>query len=427
MTIKQFFAGFRKKAMSFGRMIFTNNPAMYIEWNRREEYLKSDAVYSIVQTIATKAASVPLYVYKPKADATKYFRMTKSGAAFGRMYQERVKALGEIVADNELSRLLMNPNPSQGADAFYVGVFSFYKLFGECFIWLNRGGIEGGKVLEMYLIPPHMVTILPDPMDLYGVAAYRFDLSGQVVDVPKEQVLHWKNFNPQFDAINRTHLRGFSPLVPGSKRVQMDSDATDATVAMYQNGGARGALTNEMLSDLTPEQEGDLRGLINGRANGTAVKSMVATLPGKWQYLDMGLSSVDMQLLLGQEMTMKRLCALFGCPYELFQSDTTFANKEMAMKSLITNTIMPMCYSFRDELNRVLSDGKTYADFDFSTLPEMQDDMSKIVAAAKDSWWITPNEKRELTGYDPLKDAAMDRIYVPTGIEDISNLTMPDE
>ena len=52
--------------------------------------------------------------------------------------------------------------------------------------------------------------------------------------------------------------------------------------------------------------------------------------------------------------------------------------------------------------------------------------MEKIVAQAVSMWWITPNEKRQLSKYDDLPDPAMDTVYLPTGLTPIGDSMMAD-
>jgi HK97 family phage portal protein len=333
--------------------------------------------------------------------------------------------LDEVDQSSNLAKLLMKPNPNQGADAFFEGVFSFYFLKGESFIWLNRGGKEGGEVLEMYIVPPSKITLVADEQDLYGIKYYLLDIGGKPIPIQKEDILHWKTFNPEFDAQTRSHLRGFDPMKPLKRRLQQDNDSMDAAVAMFQNGGAKGVIFEKSLIDLTPTQETQLQKVVDTKLNNNKMKAAIAQLQGDWGYLDLGLNSVDMQLLGAQELTLKRLCAAFGFPYEFFQSDTTFANKEMAQKGWVSNIIMAACNSFRDEFNRTVTASfkSGFCDFEFDMLPEMQEDVKEMAttyALLHDRGIINTDEFRELSGFEPSGNP-IHKLFMYNGvpIEDI--------
>lgn len=373
-----------------------------------EGYNANTAVYSIVNKDAQKFASIPMYVYKRKGDES----------------EEQ---------ENDLSKLLNRPNEYQGQDSFRQLVRTYYKLTGEVFIWLNRGDLGDltgeqrlkKPVFETYVLPSDNVLLIPDPTNMWGIAGYILVVNGKRITLPKEDVIHWKQ--PSLAPIDNSleHLRGRSPLASGYKTLQQNNDATAAAVRMYQNDGAKGVLYSEIVSDFSPEQKNQLDTVINKKLNNSDVKGAVARLAGKWGYLDLGKSNTDLGLLEGKNISLKELCFLFDVPFELFDSQTTFANKEQAQKGWLTNSIIPSCKQFDDELNRVLLkafnlDSTYYIGSDWSDLPELQDDYSKLVNSLAQAWWMTPNEKREWMGEEPIP--GFDECLIPTGLQPVSML-----
>ena len=382
------------------------------------------AVYSIVMKDATKFGSIPRYVYDAKKK------------------EEKAYNDNEYVLTNDLSKLLLRPNEYQGQDAFFTAVRAFYKICGESFIWLNRGDLEAYRnpngsfnddvidrlpVLEMYVLPSNHVEVISDKENLWGVIGYQLDVTGRKVPIRKNDVIHWKNVNLDFDAVTRPHLRGMPPLTPGYRTLQQNNDATDSSVRMYQNDGSKGALTNETLDKLKPEQESQLRRIVDAKINNNDVKGAVAMLQGKWAYLNFGGTSVDLQLLEGKELSWKELCFLFEVPYEFFDSHTPYAEKQLAQVGWLTNAIIPASKQLDDELNRILLrafklENVAFIACDYSELPEMQQDLGKMVLALKDAWWITPNEKREMMMEEPRDEPEFDEPWVPTGYQPLSQL-----
>jgi HK97 family phage portal protein len=423
----------QKKTMSFPG-VYVGTQATYLKWDKDiNAYSNNDTVYTVIKKIAKKAANVPLYSYLPK-NQTALKRYKHSPVNNVQRYQlDRIKALDEVVSNSALSQLINNPNPSQGADSFYEGLFSFYSLFGEAFVWLNRGGIENGEVLEMYLLPPSKIELVPDPTDLYGVTGYLLEINGKFIPIAKTDMIHWKTFNPTFDPIDRSHLRGFNPFIPLKRRLQQDNDAMEAAVAMFQNGGAKGVLTNETLDNLTPEQAGQLKSVIDNKINNTNMKAAVATLQGKWDYLDIGKDSVDMQLLDSQDKTMERIAMALGIDPDILVPGQSYSNKEWAQKKFVTDLIMPMCNSLRDELNRQLVPafkGREYLDFDFSAISELQDDYSKMSTVYNgmfDRGAISGNEYRQLLGFEPTTEQMHDKYLITGNYGLIEDIDVPNE
>lgn len=396
-----------------------------------EGYNANSAFYSIIKADAEKFASIPRYV----ADAKKLEeKRRKVPLQFKALMKAEPMTTDSV--KQTLDKLLNRPNPYQGQAAFFKTVRSYYKTCGEAFIWLNRGdtdGLDDSKiatmpVLEMYPLPSYRMEVVPDPENLWGVAGYLLDANGTKIPFKKSEVIHWKDTNLTFDASTKEHLRGMPALKPGAADLQQNNDATRSSIRMYQNDGSKGALFNKDLSKATPTQETQIRNVIDRKINNNDVKGAVAALQGEWGYVDLGKTSIDLDLLKGKEMSMKMLCFLIGVPYTMFDPNTAWANSEWQQKNWVSNRIIPASTELDDELNRVLLrafalEGKFIIQCDYSQLPEMQADMKALTEWLKEAWWIKPNEKRDLMGWE--KDDAeplMDEYWVPNGFTPMSQL-----
>lgn len=385
------------------------------------------AVYSIVKKDCNKFAAIPRYVL----DAKKLQEKSNPKSI-------KFKAAPDAILTNDLSKLLNRPNEYQGQDAFFKSVRGFYKVCGEGIIWLNRGDDvdNNGKkisdaewqkrpVLEMYSLPSNRVKLIPDVDFWWGTIGYTLTVAGTDWPMRKIDIIHWKDINLEWDAITRVHQRGMPPLRPGAYTAQQNIDSTKAAVRQYQNDGAKGVLFEEMGHQNTPEQQGQIRSVIDAKINNNDVKGAVATLQGKWGYLNFGGTSVDMELLEGKKFTWQELCFLFDVPYEFFDSNTTYANKEQAKKNWLNDSIIPACKELDDEMNRILLrafllEGKALICTDASELPEMQEDIGELVKSLETAWYVTPNQKLEALGYEPRQEPEFDEPWVPQGITPLS-------
>ena len=66
------------------------------------------------------------------------------------------------------------------------------------------------------------------------------------------------------------------------------------------------------------------------------------------------------------------------------------------------------------------AEGQLLIQCDYTELPEMQQDMKALTDWLKDAWWIYPNEKRELQGYEKSTDPLMDEAWVPNNLTPMS-------
>lgn len=146
-----------------------------------------------------------------------------------------------------------------------------------------------------------------------------------------------------------------------------------------------------------------------------------------WDYLNFGLSSVDMELVKTMQISLNQWCRVFGLPAVLFDVDTSsYNNYQNAMRDLITNTIVPMCCSLRDELNKWLVPRfgeNVYIDFDITALPEMQQDIERMVRSLRDANWLTFDEKRVAMNYSE-KEGAYEYSYVNGGLVQLEQVSM---
>jgi HK97 family phage portal protein len=412
-----------------------------------EGYMANSDVYSIVTFLARKAGSIPWYVYKmkpgekAKTSLERYKQLSKglhNKGAFERALMERKNAYEEnMVTGTPLAKLLERPNPQQAQDQFFQNLFGYRILSGEGNIYGNDGNIENGKFLELNVLPTQFLEIYPDPNDLYGLLGYKL-MVAQGINIPKANVCHWKSWNPDFNDVTRSHLRGVSPLRSAWKLLRMSNNAADASAKMTQNGGAKGALVpqpvNNNIPQMTPEQASIIQRAINERINGTDNKGSVGVMQYPYNYLNFGLSSVDMELVKTLQMTLHQWCRVFGMPIVLFDTDTSsYNNYTNGMRDLITNTIAPLCAELRDELNAWLVPRfgeNVYIDFDISALPELQSDMEKMVSQLKQADWLTFDEKRTAMGYEE-KGGAYASSYVSGGMMPLEmsmmDLTVPDD
>jgi HK97 family phage portal protein len=219
-------------------------------------------------------------------------------------------------------------------------------------------------------------------------------------------------------------IRGMSPLQAAYRTSMMGNEAEIAAYSMMKNGGAKGALSPEPVNQQVPmvtlEQAHEIKNFMRDYVNGGINKGNITVLQTPWKYLDFGLSSVDMQLIESQKVTLHKLCRVFGVPVVLFEADyMTDNNYQNALRDLVTNTIVPAIASLRDELNRWLvsknGNDQYYVDFDIQALPELQKNILELFNAVKHADHLTMDEKREFTGYE-ARGGAYAYSYVNSGL-----------
>ena len=433
--------GLKPNGYSYPMVLGQTVMSQYNKQTSVEDSFASNAdVYAIVSLLARKMASIPWYVYKKKEEKgakialKRYETLSRSpinNNVIGEALKWREKAVDEELSDSELARLINRPNPTQGQDKFFEILGTYYWLTGEGFIWGNNGGFENSPMVELYALPSQNIDHILDAEDIFGIKGWKLNIGGGIY-LPKESILQWKMANPLV-IDDHVGIRGLSPLQAAFRTSQMGNQAEIASYSMMKNGGAKGALVPEAIGNMLPpvtlEQAAAIKDHINTYVNGSTNKGNIDVFQTPWKYLDFGLSSVDMQLIESQKITLHKLCRVFGVPVVLFEADyMTDNNYQNALRDLVTNTIVPAIASLRDELNRWLARNGEYIDYDIQALPELQRDIEKLVSGLAVANWLTMDEKREAMGYE-RKGGEYDMAYVNSGLIPLgeSSLTIPDE
>ena len=408
-------------------------------------FCASTWLYAIISKNAKKFGSIPRYLYDEKK-----LLQEKDGKV--RFYTKAAKP--DMLFESDLNKLLDRPNEYQGGSQFFALLYAFYLSTGEGFIWLNRGDnaqrydpktdtlvdrsdkeLDAMPVLEMYVLPTQNVNVLKDPNNVFGISGYELEVAGTKIPIRKGDIIHWRDINLKFDVSTGVHLRGFTRMKAGDKTIQESKDIAKSSVRMVQNDGAKGILFSEDLKadDVTPQQESDIRRVVNAKINDNDIKGAVALLMGsKWEYIDLAFTSVDLNLVEAKVKNAEELCALWDTPHLMFVSTSaTLANLEGTTRNWVNNSIIPAVKELDELLTLRLSapyqlQNKARIASDFSELPEMQQDVNKLVDTLSKAWWVTPNQKLIAMGYEASTEPLMNEVWVPSGIQPLSEVTADD-
>ena len=415
-----------------------------IVWNPENDdtyinkgYRFNSTIYSIVNLITKTASTIPFMVYEVKNEneLKRYKSMTSGNFNSNAMLQSKIlqkKALVEV-EDTELHQLLNRPNPAQSYNAWLQEVVAFGKLTGNRYIYgiSPESGPNQNKYSELYVLPSQSVEInsggIFDP-----VKYYTLDYNGEY-KIEAEDVCHIKDFNPYYDGTG-SHLYGMSPLKAGLRSLDANNEALTTGVRYLQNQTARGVLMSDE-GDLNEVQARQLKDKFRQQYQGANNAGDVIITPKKLSWVNFGLNASDLSLIEQYNASIKDLCNIYNVPVQLLNNtdSSTYNNMNEAKKSLYVNSVIPELNKIKDELNRWLVPqygDKLYIDFDYTNIPELQDEMDKVVNQMTQAWWLTPNEKRAAMSYGADEDTQeMNDYYIPSTFLPLDNqdLVIPEE
>jgi len=320
------------------------------------------------------------------------------------VYDERT---GKVIENHEALEVLYHPNPLMSREEFFELSYLFQLITGNTYNWtLPRTGGRG--LLEMYVLPSQWTRIVSGGW-MEPVAGYTLDYRGGIV-YPKEQVLHVKTSNPYFNS--GSELYGMSPLKSGWNIVQKANSNQIAAKRAFDTQGAVGVLSKEAEANTftTPEQFENLQQRVKKIISGPEKAGKIIAEQGKFNWINFGLSPVDLNLLKDAEATLLDVCNLYHVPSQLFNvsAGQKYDNMETAGRMAYTDAILPLVnrwvskytmqyikpmYGATLRLRPIISD-----------IPELQTSKATQVEWLSKATWLTVNEKRVEMDYEPKPD-----------------------
>lgn len=398
-----------------------------------EGYRANATIYAIVNLINKAAGTIPLCVYEIKSEneLKKYKAITSSGYDASLIHKTNIHRKNALIEldDTELHQLLARPNPSQSYNSWLSEIIAFGKLTGNRYIYgiKPETGANQNRYRELYVLPSQNVEIQSGGI-MQPVKEYTLSYNG-TYRMPADCVCHIKDVNLYYDGTG-SHLYGMSPLKAGLRSMDSNNEALSTGKKYLQNQMARGILMSEE-GDLNEVQAMQLKDKFRESYQGSKNAGDVIITPKKLSWVNFGLPASDLSLIEQYNGTIKDLCNIYNVPVQLLNNtdSSTYNNMKEAKKALYQNAVIPELNKIKDELNRWLTPQygeKLYIDFDYSVIPELQEETEKVVAQMTQAWWLTPNEKRAAMNYGQDEDTPeMNDYYVPANLMPINN--QPEE
>ena len=400
-------------------------------WNRENDesyitqgYQKNVTIYSLINLITKAASTIPFQVYeKTSENDYKRYKALTSGIMDAASIQKasilQKNALVEL-QDTELHKILERPNPAQSYNAWLTELIAFGKLTGNRYIY-GIGpdtGANVGKFTELYVMPSQVMEIISNGI-MEPVSQYKLEYNGTKY-IDASEICHIKDFNPYYDGTG-SHLYGQSPLQAGLRSLTTNNEAVQTGVKYLQNQTARGLLTSEM-GDINEVQAQQLKDKFRRQHQGSDNAGDIIITPNKMSWINFGLNASDISLIAQYNASIKDLCNIYNVPVQLLNNtdSSSYNNMKEAKKALYQNAVIPELIKIKDELNRWLAPkygDKLCIEFDFSVIPELQEETDKVVDQLSKAWWITPNEKRAAMNYGKDEEnTTLDDYFIPANL-----------
>lgn len=375
-----------------------SNTAQWID-GKNDNYIaegfeKNADVFSIIQYLYKRASTIPWKLY--------------SYDASGKLTEKK---------NHPLINLIERPNPMMGQSFFIQTLLAYKYLLGNAYIYLPRmeNGANRGQSKEMWIMPASKIEIVSNgwqsPVDHYrfmGTTSPKFR---------PEDVIHLRSVSMSYGSGNDFY--GMSPLKPGVIPLTKSNSAAESEVKSFQNMTPDGILSKKSNTDsaMTEEQVSYLERWWAQRS-GHKNRRMAFT-SAQLEFIRMGFSPVDLNVLESSKLSFRQLCNLYQFPAQLLNDSehSTYNNMREAKKAVYTDAIIPELHALRDELNHRLVPAygdNLWLDLDTSGIDVLQDDKKEQTEWLNTAWWIKAIDKQRIMGV--TEDPEMDKYFLPTSV-----------
>lgn len=317
-------------------------------------YEKNAIAYACIKRIATDVAGVPVMFLRDPDDDTSW------------------------VDDTDPTYMLFTrPNQVFTLRRLIEWTVMFRQLRGECFWLMDVGRGATKKIYPWY-----------DPLGwkervsrTEGLTGWDFRQGDTTFNAMPSEVLWFGNLNP------RNPYRGLSPLSAAAGALGIDNTADNLQGDTLARGGERGLLLSTEMA-LDEEQIAQHRRNLAARRPGNGKASRDIILPDGLALNDPKFTREDLNFLNMQNMSKRKICAVYGMAPVLIGDDESAQYKSApeAIKLYWRQTLLPLLRSIEDTWDAYflgVRNTGVYVRFDLSEVTSLREDDQNLALTAR--------------------------------------------
>jgi HK97 family phage portal protein len=308
-------------------------------------------------------------------------KITETYKAVPVIVEQRTSEGWEQIEDSTLHELMNNPNPGKGYTWEDIEeMMMIYLLSNGNSYLIGQEGLFNTQIQEVDVLPSPSIEIKSNSDFFMPEIKYQFQLGNQNRLFESEQIEHIRFFNPSYLCVEDS-FKGLSPIQVAARVVQSGNDKWDATANLLQNRGAIGLITDKSNRPMTPDEAARVQSAFQADTAGTNNFGKVKVTNKDLDFISMAMSSTDLQIIEQGVVNLRAICSVYGVDSSLINdpANQTYNNRKEAVKSMYTNTIMPLAEKIYTKHNSFISknhypDGSVRMRKDFSDIEALQTD-----------------------------------------------------
>ena len=319
--------------------------------------------------------------------------------------------------ENPIMKPLMDVNDFMTSSYLFFSTQAYREMTGDAF-WLLVRNLNGG-IKEIWPLLPTRVVIETDPVNF--IKGYKYQTDNGEIDLPVENVIHFKSFNP-----SNMH-RGMGTVEAASLAIDIDTYSAEWNKNFFFNAAIPSGIV-KFPGNVNPEQLKVIKENWNAthrgvdRSNGTAFLTMGA------DFVKLAATQKDMEFLEQRRFSRDEILAIFKVPRTVLgiTDDVNRANAEATEYVFAKRVIKPRMQFIVDTLNefyipRFNIQGKKYRFTFEDPVPQNRELVLKERETGLRMGYLTVNEVRKEDGLPPIDGG--DTAYANPGALPIGDVT----
>ena len=365
----------------------------------KEGYSENVDIYSIIKRIVDISKSVPWVIEKKRSDGT-----------------------WKKLNDTSLHELIDEPNVTKGYTWNDIEEQSLlYLLITGNVYMVGNTQFNSSLIQELDILPSSAINIYNRNLNFFSPQLeYQFNFGGTSRVYTQKELKHIKFYNPNL----QTYDYGLSPVQVAAYVVKVGNERWIADASILSNKGVAGLISDSSVVPMTGDEANKVDNELRKRMGGAHNFGRVITTNKKLEYIQIGMSPSDMQLLEKGIVTTRTLCNVFGLDAKLFNDHaaSTYNNSVEAQKNMYTNCIMPLSDKMAEAYTQYLCTNhfpgqQVRMRQDFSQVECLQEN-KKDLADMKMKGILTANEVRLAMGKPPIQDDEnADKLIISTTLQ----------
>jgi HK97 family phage portal protein len=322
-------------------------------------------------------------------------------------------------------KLLFGKQFNSGGQTPFSQLIRDLLISGEAFALRLPYGETSKNILKIK--PMFAKDISKNTRNNNVIDSYFVNYSGQSIKIPIDLITGYSDLLRISLYHSSSYIDGTSPMEAVGIEGALIDKALNWNLSTLVKGVKPSAVfTSDTALNLTKQQQSDLIENIRQLYSGSENANNAIVLPSGLKYTPMQMTSSDMDFARTLDIAMKNIAMAFKVPLPLLFSDaSTLDNYKVAIEEFILQTVIPITEhivnTFTEWYNFITGDNiEICIDREkIDGLEGKREIKSKRMIEFVKSGIISPNEAREMLGFDKYNDITADSLFLPSSVRPI--------